>query len=64
LDDTSLDSDVTTWRYAWKLHVSTKSDKETIQEDEMVTVTVVDTDDNNVNYYITGAPEIYNIKNR
>jgi hypothetical protein len=62
LDDEPLDSDVTTWRYAWKLYVSTKSDKETIQEDEMVNVTVVDNDNNNVNYYITGAPEIYNTK--
>ncbi len=31
-------------------------------EGEMVNVTVVDTNDNNIVYYITGEPEIFNAK--
>lgn len=62
MENNPFDSDVTTWRYAWKLFMSTKSDMDSIQADEMVNVTVVDNDDNNINYYVTGEPEIFNVK--
>jgi len=63
MNNNPLDSDVTTWRYAWKLFMATKSDQNTIQPDEMINITVVDNDDKNINYYVTGEPEIYNVKN-
>ncbi|MEN8210316.1 MAG: hypothetical protein ABFR31_01245 [Thermodesulfobacteriota bacterium] len=62
LDNAPLDSDVTAWRYAWKLYKSTKSDQDTVQEDELVNITVVDTEGNDINYYVTGTPKIYNKK--
>ncbi len=63
LDDSPLDSDITAWRYAWKLYMSTKSGRDTAREGEMVNITVVDTEGNSVNYYVTGMPKIYNKKN-
>ena len=64
MSNNPFDSDVTTWRYAWKLFMSTKSDQDTIQEGEMVNIMVVDCDDNNINYYVTGESEIYNVKKK
>ncbi|MCP3875586.1 MAG: hypothetical protein GY699_20835 [Desulfobacteraceae bacterium] len=63
LDDGPLDSDIVAWRYAWKLYMSTKSDQDTVKEDEMVNITVVDTENNDINYYVTGMPKVYNQKN-
>ena len=40
MSNNPFDSDVTTWWYAWKLFMSTKSDHDTIQENEMVNITV------------------------
>jgi len=57
-----LDSDVTTWRYAWKLFESTKSDAAEIQEGELVNICVVDDKDNPITYYVTGEKEIFNEK--
>ncbi len=62
LDNNPFDSDNTAWRYAWKLYVSTKTDQEGIQTDEMVNITVVDTKDRSINYYATGMPKVYNQK--
>ncbi len=60
LEDATLDSDVTTWRYAWKLAKATQPESETILPGELVNVTVVDDKDTMVNYYATGKPEIFN----
>lgn len=64
LEDKPLDSDVTTWRYAWKLAKATQPGSETISPGELVDVTVVDDKDTMVNYYATGKPEIFNPKNK
>ncbi len=63
LEDKALDSDVTTWRYAWKLSRATQAEADSISPGELVNVTVVDEKDRMVNYYVTGKPEIFNPKN-
>lgn len=55
-----LDSDVTTWRLAWKLAQSTPLKGSIYQEGDMVNVFVVDQDNNPINYYATGKKEIFN----
>jgi hypothetical protein len=60
LEDKPLDSDVTTWRYAWKLAKAAQPKSETVLPGELVNVTVVDEKDTMVNYYATGKPEIFN----
>lgn len=60
LEDAALDSDVTTWRYAWKLAKATQPESEIILPGELVNVTVVDDQDTKVKYYATGKLEIFN----
>ncbi len=60
LENNPLDSDVTTWRYAWKLSKATQAEGDTISSGDLVNVTVVDDKDNVVVYYATGKPEIFN----
>ena len=60
LDATSMDSDVTTWRYAWKLAMATNPEGHTIAEGCLVNVTVVDDADTPIIFYGTGKKEIYN----
>lgn len=55
-----LDSDVTTWRYAWKLAMAARPAEDELPEGCMINVTVVDEKDNPVRYYITGKPEVFN----
>jgi hypothetical protein len=55
-----LDSDVTTWRLAWKLAVSTPLREGGPQEGDMVNLFVVDQDNNPVDYYATGEKETFN----
>jgi hypothetical protein len=62
LEDKPLDSDVTTWRYAWKMFKATQTKEEGISPGEMVNVTVVDEKESMINYYATGKPEIFNPK--
>lgn len=61
-EETSMDSDVTTWRYAWKLFVANKSDSDEIADGEFINVSVVDENDNPIQYYVTGKQEIFNPK--
>ncbi len=60
LDASTMDSDVTTWRYAWKLAMASKRGEDTIGEGSLVNVTVVDETDTPVKFYGTGKKEIYN----
>jgi hypothetical protein len=60
MEDKPLDSDVTTWRYAWKLAKATQPASQTLLPGDLVNVTVVDDRDTMVNYYATGKPEIFN----
>ena len=62
LEDADLDSDVTTWRYAWKLFMASKTESEKIAEDELVNITVVDDLDNPVKFFVTGQFETFNPK--
>ncbi|MCP3942324.1 MAG: hypothetical protein GY710_12660 [Desulfobacteraceae bacterium] len=62
LDDSALESDVTTWRYAWKLFMATRSEFSEISPDEFVNITVVDDSDRQIPYYVTGKLVTFNIK--
>ena len=62
METAGLDSDVTTWRYAWKLFDATRTDDPEIQEGEFVNICVVDDQDNPITYYVTGEKEIFNKK--
>ena len=55
-----LDSDVTTWRLAWKLAQCTPLREDAPREGDMVNIHVVDQDDNPVGYYATGKQETFN----
>jgi len=57
-----LDSDVTTWRYAWNLSVSVRSDKTDIQEAELFNIHVVNDADEQVKYYATDKYDSFNQK--
>lgn len=60
LEEKPLDSDVTTWRYAWKLAMAAQPKDGEIEEGCMVNVTVVDDQDQPAIYYATGEEEIFN----
>ena len=61
-EDSSLNSDVTTWRYAWKLFMATRSDSNEIADGEFINIYVVDDSDNPIKYYATGKKEVFNQK--
>jgi hypothetical protein len=54
-----LDSDVTTWWYAWKLFKATQTQGYAVTQGVLINITVVDDSDTIVNYYATGKPEIF-----
>lgn len=55
-----LDSDVTTWRLAWKLAQSTPLRTGEPKEGDMVNIFVVDQDNHPIDYYSTGKKETFN----
>ena len=55
-----LNSDVTAWRYAWKLAQSTSLPTSGPHAGDMVNIFVVDQDNNPILYYVTGEKEIFN----
>lgn len=57
-----LDSDVTAWRYAWKLYMATRSNAADIQENELINIHVVNDADAKVKYYATNEFEMFNKK--
>lgn len=59
LEAKPLDSDVTTWRYAWKLARASQPVGDTISPGDLVNVTVVNDQDHIVSYYATGKSEIF-----
>jgi len=61
MEDNSLDSDVTTWRYAWKLAMAAQPDGNLPGEGCLVNVTVVDEKDSPVIYYATGKTQMFNV---
>jgi hypothetical protein len=62
LEASPLDSDVTTWRLAWKLAVSTQTDGDDIGKDELVNIRVLDDQGDPVIYYATNKAEVLNPK--
>ncbi len=57
-----LDSDVTAWRYAWKLCEAVRSDKTDNQEAELFNIHVVNDADEQVKYYATDKYDSFNQK--
>ena len=62
LDDPPLNSDVTAWRYAWKLWQATRAAAETDRPGALYNIVVVDDCDCPVRFYVTGEPTIYSPK--
>ncbi len=55
-----LDSDVTSWRLAWKLAQSTPIDSQGPKLGDMINIFVVDQDKKPIPYYVTGERETFN----
>ena len=55
-----LNSDVTAWRYAWKLSQATREAAEQGAPGALYNITVVDDQDDVSIFYATGRTEIYN----
>ncbi len=60
--DAPLNSDVTAWRYAWKLWQATQNASESDAPQALVNITVVDDQGQPFRFYGTGDFEIYNPK--
>ena len=58
---TPLDSDVTSWRLAWKLAQSTPIDHQGPGQGDLVNIFVVDEEKTPIPYYVTGEREIFNV---
>ncbi len=58
-----LDSDITAWRYAWKLWKATQTESETGTPGALYNITVVDDQDHPFRFYGTGEFKTYNPKN-
>lgn len=57
-----LTSDVTAWRYAWKLWQATRPLADTDAPGALYNITVVDDEHRPIRFYGTGTPETYNPK--
>jgi hypothetical protein len=57
-----LNSDVTAWRYAWKLGQATLAEAETNTPGALYNITVVDDQDKPFRFYSTNDFETYNPK--
>ncbi len=55
-----LNSDVTAWRYAWKLGQSTPLGADQPKAGDMLNIFVVDQDNQPILYYATGKKETFN----
>lgn len=60
MTDAMLTSDVTAWRYAWKLWQATRKEAEEGLPGALYNITVVNDEDGTIPYYGTGDIEIYN----
>lgn len=61
-DAPPLNSDVTAWRYAWKLWQATKQGSKNGEPGTLYNITVVDDQERPFRFYGTGNFEIYNQK--
>ncbi|MFH1983811.1 MAG: hypothetical protein ABIL58_18375 [Pseudomonadota bacterium] len=55
-----MNSDVTAWRYAWKLWQATQAASDEGAPGALYNITVVDEQDRAIRFYGTGEFEIYN----
>jgi len=62
LDDAPLNSDVTAWRYAWKLWQATRAEAEADHPGALYNIVVVDDRDEPVHFFVTGEQMVYNPK--
>ena len=62
LDEAPLNSDVTAWRYAWKLSEATQADMEAGESGVLYDITVVDDQGSPCRFYKTGNFKTYNPK--
>ena len=62
LEAAPLNSDVTAWRYAWKLWQATQEAAEAGAAGALYNITVVDDQDHPIRFYGTGALETYSPK--
>jgi len=62
LDAAPLNSDVTAWRYAWKLWQATQAEAESGAAGALYNITVVDDQDQPVRFYGSGKSETYRPK--
>jgi hypothetical protein len=60
-DAAPLNSDVTAWRYAWKLAQSTPLGSDAPQQGDLINILVVDQDNQAIRYYATGQKKIFNV---
>lgn len=60
LEAAPLNSDVTAWRYAWKLGQSTQTEAKAGAPGAFYNITVVDDQDRPIRFYGTGDFETYN----
>jgi hypothetical protein len=60
--EAALNSDVTAWRYAWKLSQATRTEVEAGAPGTLFNITVVDDRDNPCRFYNTGDFETYHPK--
>ena len=60
LKDAPLNSDVTAWRYAWKLWQATRAASDGEASGPLYNITVVDDQERMIRFYGTGEFEIYN----
>lgn len=60
MTDAMLNSDVTAWRYAWKLWQATCKEDESGAPGAFYNITVVDDADRQIPFYGTGDMEVYN----
>ena len=61
-DAAPLNSDVTAWRYAWKLWQATRNGSQEGASGTLYNITVVDDQGNPSRFYGTGDFEVYNPK--
>jgi len=58
-DSTPLESDVTAWRYAWKLAQTCQPDSAPPQDGDLANILVVDDQGVRIRSYITGDYDVY-----
>jgi len=59
LDDAPLDSDIAAWRTAWKLFQATQSENNIFGRGQMVDITVVNDQGEQILYYKTNEHKVY-----